>query len=263
MEQLQTFRRQRTPPGPPLTHPSRPGPPRRPAGGRAVAGPGARPRPAAAGNLRAKPVPRAPAPQPSGARDGPARGPRGLRPAPEVAGGRAGRGDMQGHSERGPLAQALRKLTSPPGHTGRRGQARSARGFRLPPGLLNFSGRKSRPLSGVTRQRAAPGGGSGISGVGLPVGVVLPGPGWGTGGLGASLRTPLLLLLLRAGRGRQPLCPSFVRWPLRGCPAPCWARGHREGVSPARAQEALLVPGSASPTGSGPGCNASRRTLHQ
>lgn len=90
---------------------------------------------------------RAPARQLSVVADEPGRAGLGdLRPAPGAAGRRAGFGSVQGRGGRQPAAPRP-SGTSPlnrgtPGATAR---PAPALGFRLPPGLLNFGGRKSRP----------------------------------------------------------------------------------------------------------------------
>ena len=130
---------------PPPTYPSRPGH----LSGRAGDGRGRRCATPARGSqaLPRQTRCRAPARQLSEAPDRPGRAqPGDLRPAPGVAGGRAGFGSVQGRGGETP-ADPGPYGTSPlsrgtPGATAR---PAPALGFRLPPGLLNFGGRKSRP----------------------------------------------------------------------------------------------------------------------
>lgn len=172
MERLQICTEAAQPPERPPTHPGCPGPSLRP---------GRRPSPAGARDpghgfreLPRQTRRRAPAPQPSGARGQPgARSPGTSALPPEVAGGRAGFGNMQGHGGRRPLTQALRNLTSQPRHTGGHGAARSGAGLPAPARTVKLQRPEVPPPSGVTWPGTAPGGGSGLPGKAL-AGTVIP-----------------------------------------------------------------------------------------
>lgn len=97
--------------------------------------------------LRAKP-PAAPLPRnrPGRGTSSGAQSPGTSDPPPEVAGGRAKLGNVRGRGGQWPT-EPWPCRTSPLGRSTRGATARPAKalGFRLPPGLLNFSGRKSHP----------------------------------------------------------------------------------------------------------------------
>lgn len=181
------------PPGPPPTYSSDPA--RSPAAPAQAAG---RSRPATPGHFR-DPVPAAAPPpgnRPERRASPGARGAGPSDPRPEEAGGRAGSKSVQGRGGQRP-ADPRASGTSPLGSStpGATARPSPALGFRLPPGLLNFGGRKSRPRA-ATRGEALPEagirvGGAGLGAVlGLRAGVVFPAPG----------------RELRAGR--LPTCPS-------------------------------------------------------
>lgn len=146
-KKLQTFPRRHIPPK--SRHqptPADPGPVAGQAGGRRGQR-GARPRPAAPGNFRAKPS-AAPLPgnRPGRGTSPGVWGPGTFDPRPKVAGERAGLGNVQGHGGGRP-ADPRPSGTSPlsRGTPGAKARPAPALRFQLPPGLLNFGGRKSRP----------------------------------------------------------------------------------------------------------------------
>lgn len=223
MDKLQTLQRQQTPQS--GHQRTRAHPATTQAEQEAVSGRGARPRPAAPGNFRAKP---AAAPQP---RNRPERGtssgaqsPGTPDPPPEVAGGRAGLGNVPGQGGRWPTEPGPCR-TSPlgrgtPGATP--GVHAPALGFRLPPGLLNFSGRKSRPRW-RHRDRRCLRGWLGIAGLGgnCEPGRLPPRP---SSGAPASSATPLSCTCSRSARVPGTLLDSGSAGMRSNAHSP-WLRG--------------------------------------
>lgn len=158
MEQLQTFRRQHSPGA--ATHTPQLARATSEAGGGAVADPGARPRPAASGNFRAKPVPR---PCPANVRSAGRPGAGNPGPPPRPRGGRRA-GGVREHArtqrarpaDPGPPEPHL----SAPAHRAPRHDPLRA-GLPAPALTVKLQRPEVPPPSGVTRQSAAPGGGSG------------------------------------------------------------------------------------------------------